>query len=111
MLWFVAARQRSWQSRRTSPALMTHLTPIVEDMKGPNEFPIPLLGERSVPDQRTHVTQGLALLGEMAAGTAHEFRNILLINVSCLSFAENHSSESEKVSSSIAAAHDRLVPD
>ena len=66
------------------------------------------LGERSVTEQRTYVTEGLATLGEMTGGIAHDFRNILAIIGSSLRFAEKHSGEPERVSSSIAAARDGI---
>jgi len=66
------------------------------------------LGEQSIAEQRTHVTRGLAILGEMTGGIAHDFRNILAIIGSSLRFAEKHSGEPEKVSSSITAARDGI---
>ena len=66
------------------------------------------LGERSATGQRTCVTQGLAILGEMTGGIAHDFRNILAIIESSLRFAEKHSGEPERVNSSIAAARDGI---
>jgi signal transduction histidine kinase len=66
------------------------------------------LGARSVGEQRTHVTQGLAILGEMTGGIAHDFRSILVIIESSLRFAEKHSGEPERLKSSIAAARDGI---
>jgi signal transduction histidine kinase len=66
------------------------------------------LGDRSAAEQRTYVTEGLAILGEMTGGIAHDFRNMLAIIGSSLRFAEKHSGEPEKVSCSIAAARDGI---
>ena len=94
---------------------MPHIARLDDDLQsdhGKHEGPYWVsdisLGERSVAEQRAHVTHGLAILGEMTGGIAHDFRNILAIIGSSLRFAEEHSGEPEKVSSSIAAARDGI---
>ena len=66
------------------------------------------LCERSVAEQRAHVTERLAILGAMTGRIWHDFRNILAIIESSLRFAETHSVEPEKINSSVAAARDGI---
>lgn len=53
-------------------------------------------------------SQRISVLGEMTAGLAHDFRNILAVIESGLSVAERNHDDPEKAQSALAAAHDGI---
>ena len=61
-------------------------------------------GGASTLEQRVHITQRLAELGEMTGGIAHDFRNILAVIEAGLRLAEKHAEQPEKMRVYIAAA-------
>lgn len=54
-------------------------------------------------------TQRLSVLGEMAGGIAHDFRNILSIIDSSLRLAESNLSDPDKIRTFISGAHEGIV--
>lgn len=61
------------------------------------------------PRQRSaRASQRITALGEMTAGLAHDFRNILAIIESGLSLAERNRDDPEKAQAALAAAHEGI---
>ena len=62
--------------------------------------------EESAAELSARVTQRLWLLGEMAGGIAHDFRNILAVIGSSLRLVERHANDPEKFNMCMAGARD-----
>ena len=65
-------------------------------------------GRSSTAEQRVHITQRLAELGEMTGGIAHDFRNILAVIEAGLKLAERNMEQPERVRVYIAAAREGI---
>jgi signal transduction histidine kinase len=82
---------------------MAHIALCDEDARSDTAF-----GRSSTAEQRVHITQRLAELGEMTGGIAHDFRNILAVIEAGLNLAERNMEQPEKMRVYIAAARDGI---
>ena len=80
-----------------------------DDRQGVSDAAAPQAPGDDEPRRRSaRASQRNTMLGEMTAGLAHDFRNILAVIESGLSLAEHYHDDPEKAPAALAAAHEGI---